>query len=77
MIVAGFGRGNRAARLDRDVDTAGAREEHSLIGSPAEIASKLTALKAQGAAYVLLFGQGSRENMRRFAGTVMPAFAAS
>jgi hypothetical protein len=25
---------------------------------------------------VLLFGQGSRENMRRFAETVMPGFAA-
>ena len=57
-------------------DTAGAREAHSLIGSPAEIAGKLTALKAQGVAYVLLFGQGSRENMRRFAETVMPDFAA-
>jgi alkanesulfonate monooxygenase SsuD/methylene tetrahydromethanopterin reductase-like flavin-dependent oxidoreductase (luciferase family) len=57
-------------------DTAGAREAHSLIGSPAEIAGKLTALKAQGVAYVLLFGQGSRENMRRFAETVMPGFAA-
>jgi alkanesulfonate monooxygenase SsuD/methylene tetrahydromethanopterin reductase-like flavin-dependent oxidoreductase (luciferase family) len=57
-------------------DTAGAREAHSLIGSSAEIAAKLTALKAQGVAYVLLFGQGSRENMRRFAETVMPGFAA-
>jgi hypothetical protein len=27
-------------------------------------------------AYVLLFGQGSRENMRRFAETVMPGFVA-
>jgi hypothetical protein len=33
-------------------------------------------LKAHGVAYVLLFGQGSRENMRRFAETVMPDFAA-
>ena len=52
------------------------REAHSLIGSSAEIVAKLTALKAQGVAYVLLFGQGSRENMRRFAETVMPGFAA-
>ena len=52
-------------------------EAHSLIGSSAEIAAKLTALKAQGVAYVLLFGQGSRENMRRFAETVMPGFAAA
>ena len=57
-------------------DTAGAREAHSLIGSSAEIAARLTALKAQGVAYVLLFGQSSRENMRRFAETVMPGFAA-
>jgi hypothetical protein len=34
-----------------------------------------SALKAHGVAYVLLFGQGSRENMRRFAETVMPGFA--
>ena len=65
-----------AAHILAYSDTAGAREEHSLIGSPAEIAGKLTALKAQGAAYVLLFGQGSRENMRRFAEMVMPGFAA-
>ena len=41
-------------------------------GDPAPVAT----LKAQGVAYVLLFGQGSRENMRRFAETVMPGFAA-
>jgi hypothetical protein len=31
------------------------------------------ALKEAGAAYVLLFGQGSRDNLRRFAEQVMPA----
>jgi alkanesulfonate monooxygenase SsuD/methylene tetrahydromethanopterin reductase-like flavin-dependent oxidoreductase (luciferase family) len=56
-------------------DAAGAREAHALIGPPAEIVDKLAALEAQGVAYVLLFGQGSRENMQRFAETVMPAFA--
>jgi alkanesulfonate monooxygenase SsuD/methylene tetrahydromethanopterin reductase-like flavin-dependent oxidoreductase (luciferase family) len=56
-------------------DTAGAREAHALIGRPDEIGRKLDALKAQGVAYVLLFSQGSRENLRRFAETVMPAFA--
>jgi alkanesulfonate monooxygenase SsuD/methylene tetrahydromethanopterin reductase-like flavin-dependent oxidoreductase (luciferase family) len=57
-------------------DEPGAREAHALIGTPDEIAMKLEALRAEGARYVLLSGQGSRENLRRFAREVMPAFAA-
>ena len=57
-------------------DAAGAREAHALIGAPADIAEKVAALKAQGVAYVLLFSQGSQENLRRFAETVMPGFVA-
>jgi alkanesulfonate monooxygenase SsuD/methylene tetrahydromethanopterin reductase-like flavin-dependent oxidoreductase (luciferase family) len=57
-------------------DTPGAREAHSLIGPPDEIVDKLAALKAKGVAYVLLYGQGSSANLRRFAEKVMPAFSA-
>jgi alkanesulfonate monooxygenase SsuD/methylene tetrahydromethanopterin reductase-like flavin-dependent oxidoreductase (luciferase family) len=56
-------------------DAPGAREAHSLIGTPDEIAEKLAALRARGVAYVPLRGQGSRDNLRRFAREVMPAFA--
>ena len=36
----------------------------------------LAALEEVGVAYVLLFGQGSRDNLRRFAERVMPKFRA-
>lgn len=54
----------------------GAREAHSLIGPAEEIVDNLAALEETGVHYVLLFGQGSRENLRRFAETVMPRFKA-
>jgi alkanesulfonate monooxygenase SsuD/methylene tetrahydromethanopterin reductase-like flavin-dependent oxidoreductase (luciferase family) len=53
----------------------GAREAHSLIGSPDEIARMLEALRDQGVGYVLLSGQGSRDNLARFARELMPRFA--
>ena len=40
-----------------------------------EIAAKLDALRGAGTEYVLLSGQGSRDNLRRFAREVMPAFS--
>lgn len=55
-------------------DMPGAREAHSLIGTSEEIVDKLAVLEESGVAYVLLFGQGSRENFRRFAENVMPRF---
>jgi luciferase family oxidoreductase group 1 len=55
-------------------DAPGAREAHALIGTPDEIARKLDALRAAGVDYVLLSGQGSRDNLRRFAHDLMPAF---
>lgn len=55
-------------------DAPGAREAHALIGTQDEIAEKLAALRAVGVEYVLLSGQGSRDNLRRFAHEVMPAF---
>ena len=56
-------------------DAPGAREANALIGTPGEIAAKLTALRDVGVDYVLLSGQGSRDNLRRFARDIMPAFA--
>jgi alkanesulfonate monooxygenase SsuD/methylene tetrahydromethanopterin reductase-like flavin-dependent oxidoreductase (luciferase family) len=56
-------------------DTPG-RDAHSLIGTAEEIAEGLNALEQVGVAYVLLFGQGSRANLRRFADKVMPQFRA-
>ncbi|MEJ0020347.1 MAG: LLM class flavin-dependent oxidoreductase [Acetobacteraceae bacterium] len=57
-------------------DAPGAREAHALIGTAEQIAEGLAVLREQGVAYVLLSGQGSRDNLRRFAHEVMPAFAA-
>ena len=57
-------------------DTPGAREAHSLIGVAEEIVERLAALEAAGVTYVLLSGQGSRDNLRRFAERVMPRFSA-
>jgi len=54
-------------------DTPG-RDAHSVIGTPEEIVDRFAALKELGVAYVLLFGQGSRANLRRFAEKVMPKF---
>lgn len=48
----------------------------ALIGSAAEVTERLAALAEAGVAYVLLSGQGSRANLRRFAEQVMPKVAA-
>jgi alkanesulfonate monooxygenase SsuD/methylene tetrahydromethanopterin reductase-like flavin-dependent oxidoreductase (luciferase family) len=52
-------------------------EAHSLIGTAEEVEAGLAALEEVGVAYVLLFGQGSRDNLRRFAASVMPKFGKS
>src|SRR5262245_33617234 len=51
-------------------------EAHSLIGTPEEVAEGIAALEDVGVAYILLFGQGSRDNLRRFAEKVIPKFSA-
>ena len=50
------------------------RDALAMIGPAGEIADKLAALAEVGVAYVLLFSQGSRPNLRRFAERVMPKF---
>jgi alkanesulfonate monooxygenase SsuD/methylene tetrahydromethanopterin reductase-like flavin-dependent oxidoreductase (luciferase family) len=67
--------GNNTASIMAFSDTREAIEESALYGSPDEIARKLEALQAMGVDYVLLNdGKPSRENLRRFARVVMPAF---
>jgi alkanesulfonate monooxygenase SsuD/methylene tetrahydromethanopterin reductase-like flavin-dependent oxidoreductase (luciferase family) len=56
-------------------DKAGGTEENALYGTPDEIAAGLAALRDAGVEYVLLTVQGGREQLRRFARDIMPAFA--
>ena len=49
--------------------------ESALFGSPDEIIGKLDALRKGGVEYVIINFGGSRENIRRFAREIMPAFA--
>jgi alkanesulfonate monooxygenase SsuD/methylene tetrahydromethanopterin reductase-like flavin-dependent oxidoreductase (luciferase family) len=57
-------------------DTREASEESALYGTPDQIAAKIEKLKALGVEYVLLNGGGpARDNLRRFAREVMPAFS--
>src|SRR5689334_11266522 len=49
--------------------------ESALFGTPDEIMRKLDALRQGGVEYVIINFGGSRENIRRFARDIMPAFA--
>ena len=67
--------GNNKASIMAFSDTRAASEESALYGNPDEIARKLEKLRDMGVEYVLLNGGGtSRDNLRRFAKEVMPAF---
>jgi alkanesulfonate monooxygenase SsuD/methylene tetrahydromethanopterin reductase-like flavin-dependent oxidoreductase (luciferase family) len=48
--------------------------ESALFGAPDEIIRKLDALRQGGVEYVIINFGGSRENIRRFARDIMPAF---
>ena len=50
-------------------------DDTALFGTPDEIAGKLEALQAGGVEYVMINFGGSRDNIRRFARDIMPAFA--
>ena len=68
---------NKATLLSYD-DTAAASADAALYGSPDEIARKLEVLRKAGFEQILISGPaGSRENLRRFAHEVMPAFMGS
>jgi alkanesulfonate monooxygenase SsuD/methylene tetrahydromethanopterin reductase-like flavin-dependent oxidoreductase (luciferase family) len=49
--------------------------ESALFGSPDEIMGKLEKLQKGGVEYVIINFGGSRDNIRRFAREIMPAFA--
>ena len=67
--------GNNTASIMAFSDTREANEEATLFGTPDEIVAKVRRLRGQGVEYILLNGGGtSRENLRRFAREVMPAF---
>jgi alkanesulfonate monooxygenase SsuD/methylene tetrahydromethanopterin reductase-like flavin-dependent oxidoreductase (luciferase family) len=55
-------------------DRAGATEENALYGTPDEIAAMLAALQNAGVEYILLTIAGGRDQLRRFAREIMPAF---
>jgi alkanesulfonate monooxygenase SsuD/methylene tetrahydromethanopterin reductase-like flavin-dependent oxidoreductase (luciferase family) len=56
-------------------DTREASEEAALYGTPDQIAEKLERLRGMGIEYILLNGGGpARDNLRRFARELMPAF---
>ena len=56
---------------------SGGTEEQALYGTPEEICAKLATLNDAGARYVLLTVLGGKEQLRRFAQEVMPAFSAT
>jgi alkanesulfonate monooxygenase SsuD/methylene tetrahydromethanopterin reductase-like flavin-dependent oxidoreductase (luciferase family) len=58
-------------------DKSGDTEEHARYGTPEEICAKLATLDDAGARYILLTVLGGKEQLRRFAHEVMPAFSAS
>jgi alkanesulfonate monooxygenase SsuD/methylene tetrahydromethanopterin reductase-like flavin-dependent oxidoreductase (luciferase family) len=67
--------GNNTASIMAFSDTRAASEASAMYGSPDQIARKLETLRDSGVEYILLNGGGtSRDNLRRFAREVMPAF---
>jgi alkanesulfonate monooxygenase SsuD/methylene tetrahydromethanopterin reductase-like flavin-dependent oxidoreductase (luciferase family) len=65
---------DRFAREDED-EVRRICDETAIFGKPDDIAKKLEALRDGGVEYVLINFGGSRENIRRFAREIMPAFA--
>ncbi len=55
-------------------DRAGATEEHALFGTPEELRAMVADLRDAGVRYLLLSIFGGRDQLRRFAREVMPAF---
>ena len=58
-------------------DRAGATEENALFGTPDEIATMLEALQNAGVEYILLTISGGKDQLRRFAREIMPAFVSA
>jgi alkanesulfonate monooxygenase SsuD/methylene tetrahydromethanopterin reductase-like flavin-dependent oxidoreductase (luciferase family) len=56
-------------------DKAGATEKNALFGTPDEIGAMLEELQTAGVEYILLTISGGKDQLRRFAREIMPAFA--
>ena len=71
--------GDDRDRFAREDETEVRRlcDETAIFGTPDDIARKLEALRDGGVEYVLINFGGSRENIRRFAREIMPAFASA
>jgi alkanesulfonate monooxygenase SsuD/methylene tetrahydromethanopterin reductase-like flavin-dependent oxidoreductase (luciferase family) len=67
--------GDNKSSMMSFADTREASEQSALFGMPDEIAGKLETLRGAGIVNILLNGPGSRDQLRRFARDVMPAFA--
>jgi alkanesulfonate monooxygenase SsuD/methylene tetrahydromethanopterin reductase-like flavin-dependent oxidoreductase (luciferase family) len=65
---------DRFARED-DAEVRRICDETAIFGNPDQIARKLEDLQEGGVEYVLINFGGSRDNIRRFAREIMPAFA--
>jgi len=61
--------------LDDEKEARHESAESALFGTPDEIMRKLDILRQGGVEYVIINFGGSRENIRRFAREIMPAFA--
>jgi alkanesulfonate monooxygenase SsuD/methylene tetrahydromethanopterin reductase-like flavin-dependent oxidoreductase (luciferase family) len=68
--------GDNKSSMISFADTREASEQSALFGTPDELAAKLEALQGAGITNILLNGPGARDQLRRFARDVMPAFAA-
>ena len=61
--------------LDDENEARHESAESALFGTPDEIMRKLEKLQKGGVEYVIINFGGSREQIRRFARDIMPAFA--
>ena len=66
--------GNAGSHVLAYADKQGATEENALYGTPDEIAAMLEALQNAGVGYILLTIAGGRDQLRRFAREILPAF---
>jgi alkanesulfonate monooxygenase SsuD/methylene tetrahydromethanopterin reductase-like flavin-dependent oxidoreductase (luciferase family) len=67
--------GDSRDRFGNDDEVRRICDDTAIFGTPDEIARKIEALRADGVEYMLINFGGSRENIRRFAREIMPAFA--
>ena len=61
--------------LDDEKEARHESAESALFGTPEEIMRKLEKLQKGGVKYIIINFGGSREQIRRFARDIMPAFA--